>query len=61
VASGQTPAKLFSLSSRLNSAIVTGSLTMLSLLVLGIVVLWVGATLRHASHHGHTGHHPVAT
>jgi|RhiMethySRZTD1v2_1073278.scaffolds.fasta_scaffold161787_4 hypothetical protein len=42
-------------------AIATGSLTMLSLLVLGIVVLWVGATLRHASHLGHTGHHPVAT
>jgi hypothetical protein len=42
-------------------AIVTGSLTMLSLLVLGIVVLWVGATLRHASHLGHTGHDPVAT
>ena len=42
-------------------AIATGSLTALSLLVLGIVVLWVGATLRHAWHPGRTSHRPVAT
>ena len=42
-------------------AIATGSLTALSLLVLGIVVLWAGATLRHAWHLGQTGHRPLAT
>ena len=39
-------------------AIATGSLTALSLLVLSIVVLWAGSTLRHA---WHPTHHPVAT
>jgi hypothetical protein len=39
-------------------AIATGSLTALSLLVVSIVVLWVGSTLRHA---WHPTHHPVAT
>jgi hypothetical protein len=33
-------------------ALVTGSLTALSLLVSAIVLLWAGATLRHALHHG---------
>jgi hypothetical protein len=42
-------------------AIATGSLTALSLLVLAIVVLWSGTTLRHAWHPGHAGHRPVAT
>jgi hypothetical protein len=40
-------------------AIATGSLTALSLLVLGIVVLWAGATLRHAWLAA--GHRPLAT
>ena len=40
-------------------AIVTGSLTALSLLVLATVVLWLGATLRHVWHPA--GHRPVAT
>lgn len=39
-------------------AIVTGSLTALSLLTLCIVVLWAGSTLRHA---WHPTHGPVAT
>ena len=39
-------------------AIVSGSLTALSLLTLGIVVLWAGSTLRHA---WHPMHHPLAT
>ena len=40
-------------------AIATGSLTALSLLALGIVVLWAGATLRHAWLAA--GHRPLAT
>ena len=39
-------------------AIVSGSLTALSLLVVAIVVLWAGSTLRHASH---PTHRPIAT
>ncbi len=39
-------------------AIITGSLTPLSLLVVAIVVLWAGSTLRHA---WHPTHGPVAT
>ena len=39
-------------------AIVAGSLTALSLLVVSTVVLWAGATIRHA---GHPTHHPLAT
>ena len=39
-------------------AVATGSLTALSLLVLSIVVLWAGSTLRHA---WHPTHHPIAT
>jgi len=31
-------------------AILSGSLTALSLLTLGVVVLWAGSTVRHASH-----------
>ena len=42
-------------------SIATGSLTALSLLVLGIVGLWAGATLRHAWHLGQPGHRPLAT
>lgn len=37
-------------------ALVTGSLTPLSLLVVAIVVLWIGATVRHAMH---LPHHPM--
>jgi hypothetical protein len=33
------------------AAIATASLTLLSLLVVDVVVLWLGATLRHVSHH----------
>jgi hypothetical protein len=33
------------------AAIATGSLTLLSLLVVDIVALWLGSTLRHVSHH----------
>jgi hypothetical protein len=59
-----TPVKLLSAVGGLTgvlaiAAIASGSLTALSLLVLAIVVLWVGATLRHASHAA--GHRPVAT
>ena len=39
-------------------AIVSGSLTALSLLTLGIVVLWGGSTVRHA---WRPSHRPVAT
>lgn len=39
-------------------AIVSGSLTALSLLTAAIVVLWAGSTLRHA---WHPTHRPVAT
>ena len=39
-------------------AIVSGSLTALSLLVVAIVVLWAGSTLRHA---WHPTHRPIAT
>jgi hypothetical protein len=39
-------------------AIVSGSLTALSLLTAGIVVLWAGSTLRHA---WHPAHRPLAT
>ena len=39
------------------AALITGSLTLLSLLAVDIVVLWAGSTLRHASHHPG---HPVA-
>lgn len=39
-------------------AIASGSLTALSLLVVAIVVLWAGSTLRHA---WHPTHRPVAT
>ena len=39
-------------------AIVSGSLIALSLVSLGIVVLWAGSTLRHA---WHPTHRPVAT
>ena len=39
-------------------AIASGSLTALSLLVVAIVVLWAGSTLRHASH---PTHRPIAT
>ena len=38
-------------------AIVSGSLTALSLLTFGVVVLWAGSTLRHAAH---PTHRPVA-
>jgi hypothetical protein len=39
-------------------AVVSGSLTPLSLLVLAVVVLWVASTIRHA---WHPAHHPIAT
>lgn len=39
-------------------AIVSGSLTALSLLTVGVVLLWAGATLRHA---WHPTHRPLAT
>jgi hypothetical protein len=39
-------------------AIVSGSLTALSLLTAGVVVLWAGSTLRHA---WHPTHRPLAT
>ena len=39
-------------------AIASGSLTALSLLVVAIVVLWAGSTLRHA---WHPTHRPIAT
>ena len=39
-------------------ALVSGSLTALSLLTVGIVILWAGSTLRHA---WHPTHRPVAT
>lgn len=39
-------------------AIVTGSLTLLSLLVLDYVLLWAGSLLRHATQHGS---HPITT
>ncbi len=39
-------------------ALVTGSLTVLSLLVADIVVLWAASTLRHAMH---IGGRPIAT
>ncbi len=39
-------------------AIASGSLTALSLLAVGVVVLWAGSTLRHA---WHPTHRPVAT
>lgn len=39
-------------------ALVTGSLTPLSFLVIDIVALWALSTLRHARRHGHT---PIAT
>ena len=39
-------------------AIVSGSLTALSLLVLCVVVLWAGSTLRHA---WHPAHGPITT
>jgi hypothetical protein len=42
-------------------AIATASLAALSLVVLGIVALWLGATLRHVSHVGRAGHRPLAT
>ena len=42
-------------------AIATGSLTALSLVVLAIVALWLGATLRHVSHVGRAGHRRLAT
>ena len=40
-------------------AIATGSLTALSLLTVAVVVLWAGATLRHAW--PAAGHRPLAT
>ena len=39
-------------------AIWTASITALSLLAVAIVVLWIGATMRHA---WHPKHHPIAT
>jgi hypothetical protein len=39
-------------------AIVTGSLTALSLLAVAIVVLWAGSTVRHA---WHPTHRPIPT
>jgi hypothetical protein len=43
-------------------ALVTGSLTPLSLLVADIVVLWAVSTLRHATRHGAPRHRaPLAT
>jgi hypothetical protein len=42
-------------------AIATGSLTALSLVVLAIVALWLGATLRHVSHVVRAGHRPLET
>jgi hypothetical protein len=40
-------------------AIWTASMTALSLLVVAIIVLWLGATMRHAWHPTH--HRPIAT